>query len=1167
MAKDIYIVNQCVDPGIPDGVAFVAQASPLTRLHYFDGQYLRADALALEQDYLRARNRLSNLAGGWGVVDGMGLSLAGSSLQVSAGLAITPAGNPVLAVNELSAALADLLKLATTAPAAGNADFADCPTGKKMTGAAPATLAYVVTVGPVDSLCGNEAVYGKLCASACATDSQHPWWREGVALRLRPIELKLPDSSAVTLGSAHLRNRAASAYFAVEPGLTASALSGAGLAGTVWCNPASLYDRDEVPLGLLLMEGGTVRVLDAWSARRERMDAQARGYWQGRMAMRPWNVFLAQILQFQCQLSAIFDGTTKVLLPADDCDRLRQLLDRTRQELDALHRQYSAGTQTILRSLSSKPSKQEAENLADEIKLSYAQLYDIAGKLGKADLGKGVLPRNRLLLNAGFVELPPAGYLPVATGRQSLEDQLSRMFGEGVDLTYRAVRHDEIAHLVEEAQHMERISLTRGLDDPKRKEAVEIFVPDGQAVDAKAAAPGIWWQVDMAPEIVNAFQLGLATDQNRLQATLELVKDQFMKAKLDTAKTDTTGAGQPLDAATRKATLTRTDSLLNALKERHLYGLARSEVRDDGSWGLTLVARLDAADLYGQMRMMIDTYPKLDTGGSVAQQIDRIANAVIYLAADIASDPFGLAFGAEAAVKAELRVDRTAYQATGSLTALYDRPLGNGRSERVVELSLTVADAAGKLTQAKGRISLARKGDAADGQLVLDDARHDPANSPDFITWSDAPRTATLSVLADAGKPQVALRYMMKMDTSGNVAAPAEATASADTLGARRQLMTMNGLDGMPAVASPIGAAAMNALTGLADVGNDSAFLARASRRLFPAPAASGTATVRAVLDWVMFRRARTALCCLPAASPAGTGLETFQVWHLALADKAEAAKLAAALDKNDTKTLAGYSPRFQRVGVLRYRDQNSVSEEPAYQVQAMWRLADPGPQVALGRYWEAAPVTGQSWQNHFRLTSMLDQIAGFTQPPPAGSGAIAGLTAVSPPLADGTLDGGFLVVTLTQALKLKPQRVILAYYSYYRELQDAFKQSPDEAWKKLLEFAKKKPADFIDLSLKYVSNTQMDSASLQSLQNGDTRMLSVHADFGFQLLTLRVDAKVIDAESDPVARHKVVTDNVGKSQTITDRSDEGSVQLAATDLGGGAQTASLVFYFPLVAN
>ena len=45
-----------------DGVAFVEQSSPLTRLHYFDGQFLRAASLTTEQDYHRHALQRANLA-------------------------------------------------------------------------------------------------------------------------------------------------------------------------------------------------------------------------------------------------------------------------------------------------------------------------------------------------------------------------------------------------------------------------------------------------------------------------------------------------------------------------------------------------------------------------------------------------------------------------------------------------------------------------------------------------------------------------------------------------------------------------------------------------------------------------------------------------------------------------------------------------------------------------------------------------------------------------------------------------------------------------------------------------------------------------------------------------------------------------------------------------
>jgi hypothetical protein len=265
--------------GTQGGVATIDKATALTRLHFFDGKFLRADALTLEQDYHRELVRLSNLAGGWGVVHGLGVSAPGATLALTPGLAITPAGSTVLLTQPFEVEIAKLVEAARPSPPAaaidanGGARFADCQ-AKPSEGAGDSagTDLYEITVGPAERLCGNEEVYGKLCEDACVTDTQRPYWREGLILRLRPITLALPVSTAVVFGLVHLRNRIASAYFAAEPWLTAPLLSAQGLRSPVWCNPATLYSRDEVPIGLLAREGGITRVLDAWSARRERMD-------------------------------------------------------------------------------------------------------------------------------------------------------------------------------------------------------------------------------------------------------------------------------------------------------------------------------------------------------------------------------------------------------------------------------------------------------------------------------------------------------------------------------------------------------------------------------------------------------------------------------------------------------------------------------------------------------------------------------------------------------------------------------------------------------------------------------------------------------------------------------------------------------------------------------
>lgn len=1193
-----------VQLNVKDGVASIEQGTPLTRLHYFDGKFLRADALTLEQDYHRNLVRLANLAGGWGVVNGLGLALSGGTLTLSAGLAVTPAGSSVLLTGAASFAIKDLLAAAQPAPANPTAGvlggaFNSC------SGEPPASIAtsantgyYEITAGPIEGLCGNEEVYGKLCETACVSDSQSPYWKEGLVLRLRPIALNLPVSSAVPDNDGNLRSRVASAYFAAEPWLTSSLLSSAGLNSATWCNPASLYTRDEVPLGLLVANGSSTLFIDAWSARRERMDTQARGYWQGRMAMRPWNVFLAQILQFQCQLAGLFASTGGVITPPNSCDSVRDLLEKTRAELAALHSHYSTSTAKILQQFGDKPNKKDAQSIAAELKLSYSELFDIAQKLDQAS-AVPALPSNRLLLNSGFIELPPAGYLPVVPGTNSLQKQLALTFGEGVQLTYHAVRQDEIGHLLEEAQHLQRISLTRGLDDAQLREPVEIFVPDGAVFNQQTNAPGTWWQVDMELAALGVFDLGLNTMELGSLAAGSEVKTQVLEqasaAVLATAEAAApaavaapagtappAGSAPPAAPATTPAPAAESDDLeavsaelrklTRAFTQRSLRGLARTEARADGSFGLTLISTLDISDLVQAIAKLLQEHPQVDPNGAFAKRLATFTSVSLYLAGDLLTDPLELAIGASAALSGELNLSNAFISLTGSLTILFDRPAAGGGTERVAQLNLLVTDAKGKVSQSQGRISLLREGSGGSGELVLDDAEHDPTNSPNFFTWSRNPRKASLSVLAAAKRESVSVNLMRRMTgelsgfnsltnnspTNTSTAPAAEAEADLE----RKTLVSLYGLPAMPELSSPLGAAALNALIQIADANNDPAFLARARARLFPNLDQPGGTGVKAVLDWVLFRRARTLLCCA-ANAPVASGLEAFQVWHVKLADAAAVQQLSADLDSRDPSALARY--KFQRVAVLRYRDANPVSEESAAQVLSLWQPIKPAPQVVLGRYWEQAPSSGQSWQNHLRLANMLDQITALTTPPTRGTGAISRLENPLPPLTEGGLDGGFLVATLATKLQLRPQRVLLLPFTYHANLRPLFDTEPDGAWKQLLDIVARDTVRSQDLTLPFTAANQLEAASLAKLQDADRSMMSVRTDFGFELWFMRINAASIDSGIDPAVRHQAVVDNLGKAGTVIDRHSDGSFTLSATDLGGGSQTASVVFYNSIV--
>lgn len=911
------IKNGAMQADAAGGIATIEQGTPLTRLHYFDGKFLRADALTLEQDYHRALVRLANLAGGWGVVHGLGIGLAGNLLSVSPGLAITPAGSTVLLGSAISVEVAKLIAAATASPPAavagtpGKAGFADCRPAAGPAAAAPATGYYEITVGPVQGLCGSEEVYGKLCEDACVTDSQSPYWKEGLVLRLRPVTLALAGSSAVPPAAIHLRNRVASAYFAAEPWLTGSLLSAAGLAGSTWCNPATLYNRDEVPIGLLVQEGASTVFVDAWSARRERMDTQARGYWQGRMMMRPWNVFIAQILQFQCQLPSAFDPATPG--PGDPgCEEVRALLDSSLHELEQMRRDYEASSRQVLEML----AHTAGGGLEKALQEPLGRLEKLTTRLADAKAGTAPLPSNRLLLGAGFLDLPPAGYLPVLPQRAPVNEQLKRFFGEGVRLFFCTARPDYLPHAVEEVQHMERISLTRGLDDPKNLEEVEVFVPNGQVIDSLGLQDGTHWTVELSPALLAALvgDLGLTPDRPGV--------DNGRKTA-------------PLHAFLREAAGA-------AAVTRDYEGVARTSRPDAGGAALTLVAK-----------------PRPDTSAA--------SGAGLYADLRIPVDPFAGQEGDQVPLLLELRaasVDANGtptngviVTATGKLdiVAIYQTGDGTAALDAVADITLVLeSTSANTRMPLHGRkaLTITRKGDARSGQVELWPTQDGPAKAGWRATWQGQPRSVDF----------------------GRYAQVATGGQSFDSY------LRMTGL-AMPLVPEhPLRLAALNTLSALGTATADKAFPPRARRLMFPdAAPAAGELLVRATLDWIMFRRRRKAQCdtsCVATQAPA-TPL-AMKTWHLRLADPAQLEFLKAVLEKDEPDPNHAFD--FQVADVLHYLDQQTGPMEAQNQIMDDWRKLSPGNAGVLGRLWTSS-AAGQGQPHMERLGRLADLLQPLMTP------------------------------------------------------------------------------------------------------------------------------------------------------------------------------------------
>ena len=520
------------------GVTIIPPGSRLTRLHYFDGKFLRASHLEVEQRYLQALVQLSNQAGGPGIVHGFSTVLGAGTLEIGEGLAIDPQGRVLLLPSPESVSIAELLS-ASRRPAgalpygddhiarpaalpshvhqpvmrsyvstaidystagfvlsdpiarrAREGEFGDCEV-RSSDGpnrvSQPSDL-YLIVVAHAEALCGHEDVYGRLCEAACTTRSERPYAVEGIVVRAIPLNLDvtLGQIGPIVLNVHHLRSRVASAYFAHEATLIASLISKAGLSSATWCLGAEALGGFGVPIGVLGRAGDTTTFFDAWIARRERMEAPPRKYWAWRMAMRPWDVFLAHVLQFQCQLHELF---MEAPLPGDTdpCREGRGLIDEASGALSMLRDYYAKVTGVLARM--ALPADNEFAKV-DVLKDRIGGYDTLLGKLEIAR--KGLSVGDRILIRGGIVELPSAGYLPVAPSADvPVNTQVRNLLGEGVDLRFCIVRPDFVPHALEEAQHMDRISLLQGLANPQDRPKVDILVPNGEFVEESAKTAGM----------------------------------------------------------------------------------------------------------------------------------------------------------------------------------------------------------------------------------------------------------------------------------------------------------------------------------------------------------------------------------------------------------------------------------------------------------------------------------------------------------------------------------------------------------------------------------------------------------------------------------------------------------------------------------------------------
>ena len=967
------------------GIALIPKPTALTRLNYFDGKFLRAADLQSEQEYHRQLQQMATRAGGSGVVHGFDLQLlAGDQVELSAGLAIDAQGRVLHLPMEAAVQLEELLRrsrgdtVLLAANAKGSAVFTLCETAAvtPVTPVVGGTSLYVLGLTHAEALCGQEDVFGKPCESVCATGTERPQRLEGVVLRALPLQLTspLPQSSAETMQTLHLRSRVASAWFADEARQVESLSSGSGLLSSLWCRGAAPASGDFLPLAVLARAGGHTVFIDAWTARRERMDGPPRRYWQWRLMMRPWDAFLAQVLQFQCQLR---DGLARTPSPDDDpCADLRKAVIEVGDILTQLDRQYQASSARLA---AREPASVNAVfSTGDAVPLSRTLLASAVKRAGTA---RGTLnsqlrlqPTDRLLIRRGIVELPSAGYLPVAPGSAfPVNEQVRRLLGDGVDLRFCVVRPDFVAHALEEAQHMQRISLLRGLDNPQQKEEVDILVPDGQILSA-ANQQGAGWEVRLATSaktnliVATRTQRDVMTGAARSERQGDGALSFFFAGLVETASRDAALAALKTWAGERDNGLEQTLWKSVDLQRSSRAAAAATPAKKARA---TAAAAAAAADPTPQELASRFSALREEAVAYRMKALERVANTAttagirhfeglkaaalvgavakdsdhtgLWLALKSEADPFAAAEGSRVDVSMDLslispRSGGTQFVDIGIVGAqlIVDSRVASGQ-RLVVQGTLRGAAIIAGLV---GTLANAQRGLQFSVPVIISTEPTDEGRSTSVEVDFSALLFDNRGFL---GLDRLGVKVLTAQ--SGQLASVQVQMSAQGTdleLGAR---LSRN--DAVLRLGHPLRAASETAIDVIATRESATNFATQARSDLFGQRAVQADAiTVRATLDWVLFHRRRNKQC---GAAPSAPVLEQrrYELHHLKVKTEEQLRSARAAVVAGNAAAIRklGFAP----IGAVAFDGGRSSIATPTAELLQDWQAADPGSRMRFG--------------------------------------------------------------------------------------------------------------------------------------------------------------------------------------------------------------------------
>lgn len=689
----------------------------------------------------------------------------------------------------------------------------------------------------------------------------------------------------------HLRSSVASSYFEDERKKVASFISGVGLRSDVWCFGAEAAGGFDVPIGVISRAGNTTLFLDAWIGRRERIDTPAKRYWQWRMDTRPLDVFLAQILQFQCQLSGVFKQQPPADGGDDDpCASTRTLIREASDTVAKIASFYeTVTTRFTLQPLLVSDNASAAQPPVLEGGL--ATLLDFQKRL-QAVSAAALIPSDKFLIDGGILELPSAGYLPVTPlSVISINEQVRRLLGNGLDLQFCVVRPDFVAHALEEAQHMERISLLQGLDAPNNNPEVDILVPNGEIIEQKRLSPGLGFEAKVAvnsallirqdtPETIPVFRGAARSEELAsgggaiyLSGALEpglfaTIDRPRPSGATDTATMNTT----PLEAAAQAGVNQPSAGVWISLScERNVFALERGDTSNVNARAVVGANQAGAAGnqpksprLDIKLNGVFEVTEEAAFTGTGRRLKGRFRDAQLSI--------LGPAFG-DTSQRRTMLVD---LNATVTLTKESQIEILLEHEQNSVQLS---ANWGNKPLEAKGLISI--KSNTAEGQ------------------------------------------------EQGTPLAEASLKENEDVLSVKND-NHVSALQALEAVAAALG---------------DVSFADAKARLLFPPPPKpTDELLVRGTRDWVLFHRRRTKHCSEEKLAPPLVQSRRYQVYQVLAQDDQEARLFRNLL-------LAGQFPanRLVEVGIVEYGGDVATLLTPAADIRKDWQIAKPGDTIIFG--------------------------------------------------------------------------------------------------------------------------------------------------------------------------------------------------------------------------